>query len=53
MGGLLVVVGALLLLVLPDLVAGAGMLIGGAFVGAGFIWTMVSFYTGSETPPDA
>ena len=42
-----------MLLVLPDLVAGFGMLIGGVAVGAGFIWTMVSFYSGAETPPDA
>lgn len=52
MGGLLVLAGALLLLVLPDFLAAIGMLIGGAAVGAGFIWTMVSFYTGSESPPD-
>ena len=32
-------------LVLPALVAGAGMLIGGALVWGGFIVTLVSYYT--------
>lgn len=53
-GGLLVLVSALSLLLLPDVVSGAGMLIGACAVGGGFIWTMLEFYTQPhEPPPDA
>ena len=53
LGGALVFIGALLLAVVPDVIAAIPMLIGGGAVGAGFIWTMYSFYTeddSSETP---
>jgi hypothetical protein len=44
-GALIFLPSVLSVLVLPPLVAGAGMLIGGALVGAGFIVTLVSYYT--------
>jgi hypothetical protein len=53
-GGILVFISALSMLVLPDLVAAAGMLIGACAVGGGFAWTMLEFYTApNDSPPDA
>ena len=44
---------SLSLLLLPDLVAIAGLLIGACAVGAGFMWTMAEFYIPQQPPPDA
>ena len=52
-GGLVVLLSALSLIVLPDMVSGAGMLIGACAVGGGFAWTMLEFYTTPHNPPDA
>jgi hypothetical protein len=51
---MLVFLGAISLLFLPDILAGAGMMIGACAVGGGFMWTMLEFYvTPQEPPPDA
>jgi len=53
-GGILVFLSGLSLLLLPDVVSGAGMLLGACAVGGGFMWTMLEFYTPPrEPPPDA
>lgn len=53
-GGVLVFLGALSLLFLPDFMSGVVMLIGACAVGGGFMWTMVEFYvTPQGPPPDA
>ncbi len=52
-GGVLVLVSSFSLLLLPDFVAGAGMLLGACAVGAGFMWTMAEFYIPPQQPPDA
>ncbi len=52
-GGVLILISSLTLLVLPDLVSSAGLLIGACAVGAGFIWTMAEFYIPQQPPPDA
>jgi hypothetical protein len=51
-GGIVVALGMLGLIVLPDLVAAPAMLIGALAVGAGFIWTMLEFYIPHSDPPD-
>jgi hypothetical protein len=50
-GGVLVLVSALSLLLLPDMVSGAGMMLGACAVGAGFMWTMFEFYVPPQGPP--
>lgn len=50
-GGVTVLVSGLSLLLLPDVIAGAGMLLGACAVGGGFMWTMLEFYAGPQDPP--
>jgi hypothetical protein len=53
-GGILVLIGGVSLLFLPDIVSGLGMMVGACAVGAGFMWSMLEFYTSpNEPPPDA
>jgi hypothetical protein len=52
-GGVVVVISGLSLLLLPDIISGAGMLVGACAVGGGFIWTMLEFYVPPREPPDA
>ncbi|HEU0073103.1 MAG TPA: hypothetical protein VFS30_03760 [Dehalococcoidia bacterium] len=53
-GAILVLISGISLLFLPDIVSGAGMLVGACAVGGGFMWTMIEFYlTPQEPPPDA
>jgi hypothetical protein len=53
-GGIVVFLSGLSLLLLPDVVSGAGMLLGACAVGGGFMWTMLEFYAPPrEPPPDA
>jgi len=53
-GGVVVLISGLSLLLLPDMISGAGMLLGACAVGGGFMWTMFEFYVPpSEPPPDA
>jgi hypothetical protein len=47
-GGVVVLISGLSLLLLPDVVSGAGMLLGACAVGGGFIWTMLEFYASQE-----
>jgi hypothetical protein len=43
-GGVVFLIGVLALLVLPDGIAVAGMLVGGLGVFGGFAWTLFSYY---------
>ena len=52
-GGLVILVSAISMALLPDYVAGVGMLVGACAVGAGFMWTMLEFYVTPQQPPDA
>jgi hypothetical protein len=50
-GGIVFLFGAATLLVLPEVVAAALMLVGGMGVWSGFIWTLFSWYLPSSKPP--
>jgi hypothetical protein len=52
-GGIVVLISGLSLLLLPDVISGAGMLLGACAVGGGFMWTMMEFYGSPQKPPDA
>ena len=52
-GGIVVFLSGLSLLLLPDVVSGAGMLLGACTVGGGFMWTMLEFYAAPHKPPEA
>jgi len=52
-GGIVVFLSGLSLLLLPDVVSGAGMLLGACAVGGGFMWTMLEFYAAPHEPPEA
>lgn len=53
-GGVVVLISGASLLLLPDVISGAGMLIGACAVGGGFMWTMLEFYAAPpQSPPDA
>jgi hypothetical protein len=52
-GGIVVLISGLSLLLLPDVISGAGMLVGACAVGGGFMWTMLEFYAPPQKPPDA
>jgi hypothetical protein len=52
-GGLLILISAISMVLLPDYVAGAGMVVGACAVGGGFMWTMAEFYVTPQQPPDA
>jgi hypothetical protein len=52
-GGIVVLISGLSLLLLPDVISGAGMLLGACAVGGGFMWTMLEFYASPQKPPDA
>ena len=52
-GGVFVLISSLSLLLLPDIVAAVGMLIGACAIGGGFMWTMAEFYIPPQQPPDA
>ncbi|HXH21363.1 MAG TPA: hypothetical protein VNN10_04980 [Dehalococcoidia bacterium] len=49
-GALVFLISISLLLVLPDLVPAVGMLLGGALVWGGLIWTLFGYYTSPEGP---
>ena len=50
-GGIVVFLSGLSLLLLPDVISGAGMLLGACAVGGGFMWTMIEFYVPPSGPP--
>ena len=52
-GGLVILLSAISMALLPDYLAGAGMVVGACAVGAGFMWTMAEFYVTPQQPPDA
>jgi hypothetical protein len=52
-GGIVVFLSGLSLLLLPDVISGAGMLLGACAVGGGFMWTMLEFYVAPHEPPEA
>ena len=51
-GGLVVAIGLIALVFLPDTLPAVAMMLGGLAVIGGFVWSLAQFYIDTPTPPN-